>query len=148
MINRREFIKSSIKSSCVLCATGLLSQLTSCAAALPTFKTKITGRSIDVPISYFETSDLAIVRDNQAEYDILLVKKPQDVFEALYMRCTHRENPLTATQTGLFCSAHGSAFDLDGQVKKEPAIDPLLKFPVNYDQANGIISINIQSLKL
>ena len=132
----------------MLCATGLLSQLTSCAPALPTFKTKISGQLITVPLTYFEASNVAIVRDSQAEYDILLVKKPGDVFEALYMRCTHRENQLTATQTGLYCSAHGSVFDLDGQVKKEPATSPLQKFPVDFDKANGIISINIQSLNL
>lgn len=144
MVTRRTFIKSS----CVVCATGLLSQLSSCAPALPTFKTKITGQVIEVPLTWFETSNLAIVRDNQAEYDILLVKKSEDVFDAIYMMCSHRETPLTATQTGLYCSAHGSVFDLDGQVKKEPATGTLQKFPATLDRATGIISINIQSLKL
>jgi nitrite reductase/ring-hydroxylating ferredoxin subunit len=131
-----------------VCATGLLSQLNSCAPALPTFKTKISGQSINVPISFFETSNLAIVRDNQAEFDILLVKKNEELFEAIYMKCSHRENPLTATETGLYCSAHGSVFDLDGNVKKEPATAPLQKFPVDFDRTQGLISINIQSLKL
>jgi cytochrome b6-f complex iron-sulfur subunit len=131
-----------------VCATGLLSQLSSCAPALPTFKTKIAGQSISVPLSFFETSNLAIVRDNQAEFDILLVKKNEELFEAIYMKCSHRENPLTATETGLYCSAHGSIFDLDGNVKKEPAIAPLQKFPVDFDRTQGLISINIQSLKL
>jgi len=132
----------------VVCAAGLLSQLNSCAPALPTFKTKIAGPSINVPSSVFETSNLAIVRDNQAEYDILLIKKNEDLFEAIYMKCSHRENPLTATETGLYCSAHGSSFDLDGNVKKEPATAPLQKFPVDFDRTQGLISINIQSLKL
>ncbi len=144
MINRRTFIKSS----CVVCATGVLSQLTSCAPALPTFKTTISGKTINVPLTYFAESNVAIVRDNQAEYDILLVKKSEELFDAIYMRCSHRENPLTATNTGLFCSSHGSTFTLDGQVTKEPATDPLQKFPTEFDRANGIISINIQSLKL
>ena len=132
----------------MFCATGLLSQLTSCAPALPTYKTTIAGETIDVPLTYFETSNVAIIRDNQAEYDILLVKKTEDNFEAIYMKCSHRENPLTATPTGLYCSAHGSVFDLDGQVKKEPAINPLQKFPADLNRATGIISINIQSLQL
>jgi nitrite reductase/ring-hydroxylating ferredoxin subunit len=101
-----------------------------------------------VPVSFFETSNLAIVRDNQAEFDILLVKKSEDLFEAIYMKCSHRENPLTATETGLYCSAHGSIFDLDGNVKKEPATAPLQKFPVDFDRTQGLVSINIQSLKL
>lgn len=144
MVNRRTFIRSS----CGFCAAGLLSQLTSCAPALPTFKTKITGQTITVPITFFETSNVAIVRDNQAEYDILLVKKSDDVFEAVYMKCSHRENSLTATTTGLYCSAHGSVFDLDGQVKKEPATSPLQKFPAELDRSNNTVSINIQSLQL
>jgi cytochrome b6-f complex iron-sulfur subunit len=144
IINRRTFIKSS----CAACATGLLSQLTSCAPALPTFRTKIEGKTIDVPITAFETSNVAIVRDNQAEYDILLVKKPGEVFDAIYMKCSHRENPLTATPTGLHCSAHGSSFDLNGQVTKEPATAPLERFPTRFDKATGTISINITSLQL
>lgn len=144
MVSRRTFIKSS----CVVCATGLLSQLTSCAPALPTYKTRISGKTIDVPLTFFETSDLAIVRDNQAEYDILLVKKSPEVFEAVYMKCSHRENALTATSTGLHCNAHGSTFGLDGSVKKEPATAPLQKFPVEFDRDKGLVSINIQSLNL
>jgi len=132
----------------MMCATGMLSQLMSCAPALPTFKTKIAGKSIDVPLASFETSNVAIVRDNQAEYDILLVKKSPEVFEAVYMKCSHRETSLTATETGLYCSAHGSIFGLDGSVKKEPATSPLQKFPTTFDSATGIISINIQSLNL
>jgi cytochrome b6-f complex iron-sulfur subunit len=83
-----------------------------------------------------------------AEYDILLVKKSEELFDAIYMRCSHRENPLTATATGLHCSAHGSSFDLNGQVMKEPATAPLQKFPTEFDKTTGTISINIQSLKL
>lgn len=144
MVNRRTFIKTS----CVICASGVLSQLNSCAPALPTFKTKITGKTISVPVTFFDASNVAIVRDGQAEFDILLVKKSEELFEALYMKCSHRENPLTATETGLYCSAHGSVFDLDGKVKKEPATEPLQKFPVDLDRVQGLISINIQSLNL
>ncbi|MEI9920216.1 MAG: Rieske (2Fe-2S) protein [Bacteroidota bacterium] len=146
MINRRTFIKSS----CVACASGMLFSelMSSCAPALPTFKTAIEGKSISVPVTYFAASNVAIVRDNMAEYDILVVKKSEEQFDAIYMRCSHRENPLTATPTGLHCSAHGSSFDLNGQVTKEPATAPLQKFPTEFDRTNGTISINIQSLKL
>ncbi|HEX8059533.1 MAG TPA: Rieske (2Fe-2S) protein [Cyclobacteriaceae bacterium] len=146
MINRRAFIKSS----CVACASGLFlsEMMSSCAPALPTFKTAIEGKNISVPITYFETSNVAIVRDNMAEYDILVVKKSEELFDAIYMKCSHRENSLTATATGLHCSAHGSSFNLDGQVTKEPATSPLQKFPTEFDKATGIVSINIQSLKL
>jgi len=64
----------------------------------------------------------------QVAYDILLVKKSTEEYLAIYMKCSHQENPVTATTTGLFCSSHGSRFDLDGNVTKEPATAPLKKF--------------------
>ncbi len=62
------------------------------------------------------------------EFDILLVKKSDGTYNALYMQCTHQSQPLTASKTGLFCSSHGSGFDLDGNVTIEPATRPLRKF--------------------
>jgi Rieske Fe-S protein len=51
------------------------------------------------------------------------------------MQCSHQNQPLSATKTGLFCASHGSAFDLEGNVTVEPATDPLRKFKTEVNNA-------------
>lgn len=114
----------------------------SSCAPLPVYKTDLTIHKVEVPLSSFAESDLLIVRDMQVDYDILLVKKSDADFNALYMRCTHRDNPLSATRNGLFCNAHGSSFDLDGNVKKAPATEPLEKFKTEVRKDKLIITLN------
>ena len=140
--------RSFIKSSCLLCAgvaaLGLTAvELSSCAPALPTFKTSFTGNRVAVPVSSFVESNLLIVRDLQVEFDILLVKKSAEEYRAIYMKCSHQSNPVTATNTGLYCSSHGSSFDLDGNVTKEPATAPLQKFRTEISNENVIIFLNL-----
>ncbi|MEO6903460.1 MAG: Rieske (2Fe-2S) protein [Bacteroidia bacterium] len=129
MQKRREFIKQS----CTLClgvlGVGVLStQLTSCSP-LPIFKTVSTEKIIDVPLSSFNQEvNIVIVRDANLQFDIALIKKTETDYDALELKCTHQANSLTATKTGFMCAAHGSTFDLDGKVTKEPALLPLKKY--------------------
>ncbi|PZR31312.1 MAG: hypothetical protein DI538_21215 [Azospira oryzae] len=146
-ISRRQFIRSSCTACLGATATGLvLSQIAaSCAPALPVFKTKFNASTLEIPVSSFATSALLIVRDMQMTYDILVIKKSETEYQSIYMECSHQSNPLTATSNGLYCSAHGSAFDLDGNVKTEPAIYPLQKFKT--ELKNDFLLINISNLK-
>ena len=70
---------------------------------------------------------MVIVRNKNMEYDILLIKSG-NTYTALQMKCTHQDNPLTVNSSGLFCASHGSVFDLNGNVTKEPALQPLKKY--------------------
>lgn len=142
MKTRREFIKDT----CTAClGTAFLgftfSQLTSCSS-LPIYKTNLSKKTVDVPLTSFAESNLVIVRDMQVPYDVLLVKKSPEEYLALYMKCSHQENPVTATKTGLFCSSHGSTFDLDGNVTKEPAPAPLKKFKTTLTENSITIDLN------
>jgi cytochrome b6-f complex iron-sulfur subunit len=142
-IDRRQFIKNSCAACIGTAASGLLfSSLTSCAPAFPVHKATFANGIIEVPTSSFAISNLVIVRDLQMDFDILLVKKSAEEYNALYMKCSHQSNPLTATNSGLFCSAHGSSFDLDGNVRTEPATSPLQKFKTELN--NDIVTINFK----
>jgi Rieske Fe-S protein len=143
-MKRREFIQSSCISCLGAVAMGVsLTELSSCSPALATFKTTFKGNKVAVPASSFLTSNLLVVRDNQVEYDILLVKKSPELYNAIYMKCSHRANPVSATATGLYCPSHGSTFDLDGNVIKEPATAPLEKFKTEIKDENIIITLNL-----
>ncbi len=141
MQNRRTFIKQS----CGLClgAVGLgmlATQLAGCAP-LPIYKSDGDKNNITVPFTAFtEKSNMVIVRKPNQEFDILLIKRADGGYQAMLMKCTHQDNPLTVNQSGLFCSAHGSTFDLNGEVTKEPALQPLRKFKTEVNGSSIIIS--------
>lgn len=98
---------------------------------------------VDVPLTSFLESNLVVVRDLQTPYDILLVKKSEQEYNAIYMKCSHRENAVSATKNGFYCSEHGSTFDLDGNVTKEPAPAPLKKFKTTVK--DNVLTIDLNS---
>jgi Rieske Fe-S protein len=129
MQTRREFLKQSCGACLGASITGiLLTELSGCLPALPIYKTSLGKDFIQIPLSSFLDSSLLIVRDLQQPFDILVVKKSVSDFNAILMKCSHQENPVTATGSGLYCSSHGSSFDLDGNVLKEPALTSLKKY--------------------
>jgi Rieske Fe-S protein len=142
-MDRKEFIKKS----CTYCigAIGLgflVTELSSCSST-QVYKSTIENGSIAVPVSTFGESNMLVVRNIKLEYDILLVKKSAQEYNALYMKCTHQDNPLTAGSKGLYCASHGSSFDLEGNVLKAPANQALRKFKT--EVINNHIYINLKS---
>ncbi len=126
----------------ILGSSALLSLLNSCAP-LPVLKTSSKENRVLVPESSFvENQNVLIVKNSNLEFDILLIRKKDNTYNALYMQCTHQNQPLSATKTGLFCSAHGSAFNLEGEVTVEPATQPLKKFKTQLEDNNIIIYLN------
>jgi Rieske Fe-S protein len=141
MQNRRDFIKQS----CTLCLgivglSALTTQLAGCAP-MPIYKGESVNGLITVPFTSFtETNKIVIVRNVHLDWDIVLVKVSDTEYQAVQMKCTHQDNPLTATQSGFFCSAHGSTFDLKGNVTKEPALRPLKKYVTEIKETAVLIN--------
>jgi Rieske Fe-S protein len=143
MRTRREFLKDTCNACLGASVLGaVFAPLASCSS-LPVFKTDLTRAKVDVPLTSFAESNLVVVRDMQVPYDVLLVKKSETEYNAIYMKCSHRENPVSATKTGLYCSEHGSTFDLDGNVTKEPAPGPLKRFKTEVHDNLVTIEITI-----
>lgn len=133
-MKRRLFIKQSCLSCAAIVTGGTLLSLMQSCASLPVYKVADKTAIIEVPKIKFLESNVVMIRTPWLSNDILLVKKSETEYKALYMKCSHEDEILTATNTGLFCSAHGSAFDLDGSVQKEPATKPLRKFKTEIKQ--------------
>jgi len=122
-----------------LVSTSLL--LESCGSSLPLVKTNPENKALSVPLNKFSiNNNLVIVRSGSLENDILLIKN-QNEYKALYLRCTHEGVGLTATDKKIFCSAHGSVFDFQGNVVKEPALKPLQQFQTEVSNENVIIHL-------
>jgi Rieske Fe-S protein len=96
---------------------------------------------IEVDVTAFAAANAVIVRAENMEYDILLVKQDTDVYKALLMQCTHRDYALNANTVGLYCTAHGSRFDLSGNVLEGPATAPLKRFKTSLQQNKIIVQL-------
>ena len=139
-MERRDFLRIS----CLGCArltvgAGLLS-LTGCAA-LPLVKVESDGQRMEVPASAFAEGSSVIARTPELSYDVLVIKLPGGGARALYLRCTHEDQPLTATASGLHCPSHGSRFALDGSVEEGPATVPLRTFTVRQEADLYIVQL-------
>lgn len=112
-----------------------------CGSSMHMYKTQVNEKKITVPLSEFPADkSMIVVRSKDMENDILLVKK-EDHYNALYLQCTHEGVGLSATDKKIVCTAHGSIFDFDGNVLKEPALKPLKKFETSVIDNNLIISL-------
>lgn len=120
---------------------GLVMQ--SCTTALPVVQTAVKNNELLVPKSTFSlpTTHMVRVKNNALNDDVLLVKNGEN-YTALLMRCTHEGVGLRATDTKLICNAHGSQFDLKGNVIASPALRPLKKYKVTTNSNSIIIHLN------
>lgn len=116
--------------------------LSACGTALPIIKTqKETGDILRIAVTGFtDKTNMLLVRNSSLSNDILLIKN-NDGYSALYMRCTHEGVGLTATTKKIFCPSHGSEFDLEGNVVKEPALRNLKKFRTEVNNNDIIIHL-------
>lgn len=139
---RRDFIRTSCTGCASILGAGVLMSLLNACAPLPALSTTAVDKTITVPVSSFkEGQNLLLVKNQGTEFDILLVKKKDNTYNALYMQCTHQSQPLSASKSGLFCPSHGSAFDLEGNVTMQPATQALRKFKTETNTNSIIIFI-------
>ncbi len=139
-MDRRGFLISSCTACAVALAAGTVLDLAGCSP-LHVVSEEANGDTLHIPISEFGESNALIVRTKAAAYDILVVRYADQTTGALLMECTHQNTPLNATGTGLFCPAHGSAFDLHGNVTHGPAAKPLKIFNTSIE--DGIVILHL-----
>jgi len=143
MTNRRDFIKKGCIACLGLSSMGVL--LDACTAPLQVLKfNSIVGQTLTVPADKFNgQSKMIVLRSEHLDNDILLVKN-NDAYQALLLVCTHEGFALTPTETKIFCDAHGSQFDLEGKVIREPALKPLTRYKTALINNNITIYLNQQ----
>jgi Rieske Fe-S protein len=143
-MERREFIKSTCMACGMIGLLGVLpiTMLESCMT-LPMLRTTSNNNNIVISKTKLAAEKkIFVLRNDDLQYDVLLVKNIDNTYYAMYMQCTHNDNPVQANDKGLFCTAHGSTFDLEGKVTNGPATQALKKYTVSEDTDNLTIHIN------
>jgi Rieske Fe-S protein len=143
-MQRRKFIKSSC-NVCLLAGAGyLFSELTACSPAYNVIKTEVVNNEIEIPVAGFAQSNLQFVRPKGWYYDISVMKKEDNSYQAFLLQCTHQENQLTPNGNGYTCNLHGSQFNKDGKVTKGPAERSLKQYTTSINQDKLIIHLKAQ----
>lgn len=119
---------------------GIAASLLDSCSPIPVVKASPENNSLKVPLSAFGEKSYVLVRRPDLLPDILLVKRSEG-YNALLMECSHEAQPLSVGGTTINCSAHGSTFDLEGNVTHAPATKPLTRYPAQPEGEFVIIRI-------
>ena len=140
--DRREFIKNS----CTLCAgvlglSALLPTLQSCVS-INTLQLEPINNSFQLPTtSFIENSKVVVIKHQSLAFPIAVVKVNPSSYRSFELKCTHQDNGLGVSNSGFFCSMHGSNFDLNGKVLTPPASRNLKEFTTQLSNDQIIVSI-------
>jgi Rieske Fe-S protein len=148
-MDRRKFIKNS----CTAClsATAVVGVLSSCTSTR--YISGALGKDgLTVDTKEFITNQsgkkgyhsFIIVRNEKLQYPICVYRFSDELYSALWMRCTHQGAELQASGDYLQCTAHGSEFDSKGTVKNGPADRNLRNFPVTV--SNNQLFIDLRAI--
>ena len=146
MSSRREFIKLSCGMCMSLAGAGIAAGILQGCTSIPLVAATPDKGKVSLQISAFEKSNLVLLRPKNLGNDVLIVREKKDASEfnyhSLLMQCTHQQQPLNVSGNSIHCPAHGSEFDLEGNVTKEPALRPLKKFITAVDGDTITIDLN------
>lgn len=120
----------------------------SCSPTLPMYEVKFAGNTIQVPTSNFESSTFNIIHDNTADYDILLIRRSPQAYDAYYLKCAYDGKALDPSTDLIVCPVCGSQYNFEGLATKAPADGPLTKFRTELNADQTLVTIEISSLGL
>ncbi len=132
-MKRQKFISTCGQACIGIVALGI--GATSCSS-IHTITAVIQKDHLVVPLSAFEVlkkqsinyRSYVIVKNERLSYPIYLLRSSATLYQAFLMKCTHQGTELQAFGERLQCPAHGSEFNISGQVTNGPADQSLRKF--------------------
>ena len=143
-MKRKEFIKSACTTCALFAIPSISSILLESCASLPAFTTiaDVEKKQCIIPIDQFAGSNLLLLRIKKFDFDFVVIKKQDNTYKTLQLKCTHEDQPLGVTTKNIYCSSHGSTFDFDGKAMKEPASRPLRTFKTLLEGNQIIIDLS------
>ena len=140
--SRRTFLKTFAVTLGGLAAAGSLASFLEACSSIT--GPAITHGTTSISVASL-TNDGSYLVDNSVSPDgtpILVIRHASGNFVALSMRCTHQGQQVNRPSNGsIYCSAHGSRFDLNGNVTAGPANQPLTRYTTTYDAQSQMLTI-------
>lgn len=141
-MNRRNFIgKTARLGACSLIGVSLLTQ--SGCASYPLVKANPVNNLLKVDLTAFGEGKRLLVRTPDLEFDVFVHQFQTGQFRATLLQCSHRNEPISVSDTQIYCPSHGSTFSLEGAVTKAPATEPLKHYPVKLSDDGTSLLIDI-----
>lgn len=169
IINRGEFIKGLGMSAKALMAFYCIGAISACEKSedpvvkpvvstppvttppvtTPPANTGITGTTTGATINFsldFSNKDFSKLL-TIGEFVIVgdvLVANANGTYIALSKECTHQGSTVQfrKTEGDIWCSSHLSEFNINGSVKKSPAVKSLVAYKTSFDAATKILKVS------
>jgi len=139
---RSKFIKETgIISAGIYCGLGTASFLNSCIN-LKYVQATVDNKKLKVSKAEFGQNTFVVVRYEGLPAPVYLNKLNESLYNALLMRCTHKQCEIKPTGNFLVCPCHGSEFSNTGKVLTSPAERDLISYLVTSDNQNIYIHLN------
>jgi len=145
-MDRKEFLHR-----CGFACLGLMgaATLTESCGTTKAVSGQITDKRMSIPLSDFAVvkgeqtryKPYIVVRNVALNYPIVVYRHSERLYTALLLRCTHQNAVLNVAGELLTCPAHGSEFNMQGEVVQGPASERLKQFPTSTDAQNLYIEL-------
>lgn len=137
--NRRDFIKSSIKTITVgglaLSALDLKKLFAEADSKNPGEITKVINLS-DYP-------ELGNAGGYATIGNVIVIRKSDSKFLALSLKCTHKKCDVEYDGSSFECPCHGSTYDGNGKVTNGPATKNLRSYKTSFNSEENTLTINM-----
>ena len=146
-MQRKDFIKQC--SFACLGLMGLSAIVESCGTSKSLSGNIDGSKKLSIPLTSFLRSSKSnkynsyiVVRNDSLNYPIVVYRNGENTYTALLLRCSHQQNELSVSGELLTCPAHGSSFNMKGEVVNGPAEMKLREFPTSSDAQNLYIDLS------
>ena len=146
-ISRRAVVKAALSvAACAACPalvrgglvpTRVAGRFTLALAAYPVLRSPNGSVVVEVPGGQEDARALVVTNTGP------------NTFAALSAVCTHNGcvvRPYDAGTDRIVCLCHGSAFGVDGAVRRGPAGSPLTRYAATYDASSDAVFVEVPSL--
>ncbi|HRJ98653.1 MAG TPA: Rieske (2Fe-2S) protein [Ignavibacteria bacterium] len=138
-LNRRDFLKSSVKSVAVgglILSTLDIKKLIASSSEVNSEQAKVINLS-DYP-ALGSTGGHEMINSNT-----IVIRTGSNKFTALNTVCTHKKCDVEFSGDGFECPCHGSTFSKTGKVTNGPAKKNLKSYKTTFNEAENTLTINM-----
>ncbi len=131
-MNRKEFLKSGLGALAAVLFVPVSTLLSGCAVKFQTLRAEVKEKKIRLAMAELtklsEPEGFVKLYAAGFAHPIVVFNHSNEIY-AVSTTCTHQGCEVRKTKYRFECPCHGSQYDFSGKVLREPALEPLTRFP-------------------